>query len=109
MTELLAADATAWVDSGPKRTKATRHPIVGADAVARWWSMVMGGAFPAARATIAAVNGGMALLFWTGAELAGAATFDVAAERIQAFRVVVNPDKLAFLQRRLGPPRADRC
>ncbi len=104
LTEALAADVTAWVDGGPKRTKANRYPIIGSAAVARWLVAVMAGGFPDTRASTADVNGGVALLLWAGDELAGAATIDVVAERIQALRLVVNPDKLAYLQRRLNVP-----
>ena len=34
----------------------------------------------------------------------GIPTIDVAEERIAAVRLVVNPDKLAYLRRRLGAP-----
>lgn len=107
LTEALAADVEAWIDGGPKREKATRHRIDGAAAVARWIVAVMAGGFPGASASTADVNGGVALLLWTGDDLVAAAAFDVAEERIRALRLVANPDKLAYLQRRLGAPGAN--
>ncbi|MDQ3693314.1 MAG: RNA polymerase sigma factor SigJ [Chloroflexota bacterium] len=104
LMEILAADVTAWADGGEKRPRAARRPILGRDKVARWLVVVLSQGYPEARATTAEVNGGVALLLWSGEELAAAAMIDVAGERIAELRFLVNPDKLAYLQRRLGGP-----
>jgi RNA polymerase sigma-70 factor (ECF subfamily) len=104
LMEALTADVTAWVDGGARRPRAARLPIVGRTAVAWWLVAITTRAFPAARATTAEVNGGLALLLWHDDRLVATATIDVADERIAAVRLVVNPDKLAYLRRRLGAP-----
>ncbi|MBA2518917.1 MAG: RNA polymerase subunit sigma-24, partial [Chloroflexia bacterium] len=91
-------------DGGDKRPRASRLPILGRDNVARWLVIVLSQGFPEARATTAEVNGGVALLLWSGEELVAAAMVDVAGERIAELRFLINPDKLAYLQRRLGGP-----
>lgn len=107
LMEILAADVTAWADGGAKRTKATRRPILGRDNVARWLIIVLTRGFPETRATIAEVNGGTALLLWAGDELVATAAIEVADEHIQELRFIVNPDKLAYLQGRIGAPDSD--
>jgi RNA polymerase sigma-70 factor, ECF subfamily len=103
LTEILAADVTAWIEGGAG-ARAARRPIQGRDAVARWLVGLMAKAFPGTRASFADINGGVALLLWSGNELESAATVDVAEGRIQALRFVVNPDKLAYLRRRTQAP-----
>jgi RNA polymerase sigma-70 factor (ECF subfamily) len=101
LTDLLAADVTAWIDGGAK-AHAARRPMHGRDTVARWFHGLMTRIFPDTRATFADVNGGPALLLWSGDALVNAVTFDAAEGRIQALRAVVNPEKLAYLRRQLA-------
>jgi RNA polymerase sigma-70 factor (TIGR02957 family) len=105
LTDVLAADVTLWADGGPK-ARAARRPIVGSDAVARWLVGIVAKAPVESRVDFAAINGGVAALHWVGGELTSATTIDVLDGRIQAIRAVVNPDKLAYLARRLAPPPA---
>jgi RNA polymerase sigma-70 factor (ECF subfamily) len=102
LTTLLADDVTGWADGGAK-TRAARRPIRGHDAVARWLVGVHRILYADARATFAKVNGGVGALLWVDAELVTVTVLDVDAERVQTVRSVSNPDKLAYLHRRLSP------
>jgi RNA polymerase sigma-70 factor (ECF subfamily) len=111
LTRLLTADVVAWADGGAAR-QAARHPIVGADAVARGISVAVQKFFVNLRTTIEDLNGGLTLLYWDGTELRSAVALDVSDDgRISGLHTVVNPDKLAYLvtyvERRDSMSRAD--
>lgn len=101
LTTMLAADATSWGDGGAA-IGAARRPIVGRDAVARLIARGMEKWLKDTSATFALVNGGIATLLWRGGRLQSVVTFEADAERIHGIRTVVNPVKLAYLERRLG-------
>lgn len=46
-------------------------------------------------------RGAPALPAWIGSRLDWVLTLDVVDEHIQVFRIVINPDKLSFVQRQL--------
>jgi hypothetical protein len=110
---ILAEDAAILADGGGK-VSAARRPVVGGAPVTRF---VLGVAAQFARdpemaMELGEVNGQPALLTWTGGLLRGAFVFDVVGDRIEAILTILNPDKLAFLQRQIGtaapartPPR----
>jgi RNA polymerase sigma-70 factor (ECF subfamily) len=100
LVAVLAADATLWADGGAK-ARAARRPIEGAERIARWLAGVLAQAPADARASLVALNGRTGVAFWSGNDLISAATVEVAGGRVAAVHVVVNPDKLAYLQRRL--------
>jgi RNA polymerase sigma-70 factor (ECF subfamily) len=102
---VLAADVTLWADGGPK-ARAARRPIVGSDAVARWLVGVVAKAPVESRVEFAAINGRVAAVQWVGEALTSVTTIDVLDDRIRAIRAIINPDKLAYLARRLAPPPA---
>ncbi|MET7401994.1 RNA polymerase sigma-70 factor [Dactylosporangium sp. NPDC005572] len=100
LRELLAADVQLTSDGGGKAPQLQR-PILGADHVARLLAAV---AAPLARIGVTvephALNGQPGALFRTAdGKVLNAFTLDVAQGRVQAIRMVINPDKL----RHLGP------
>jgi len=95
LMNLLAEDVTLWVDSGGKVKGAATHPIFGRDAVARFSLGTRRFLPEGARVEIAAVNGQLALIFRTGERVYLVLTIEVEAQRIQAIRIVANPEKLA--------------
>ncbi|MGW2422576.1 RNA polymerase sigma-70 factor [Streptomyces sp. NPDC001709] len=100
LEKLLAAEVTYWGDGGGK-VSAARRPIEGREKVVRF---LVGGA---ARFTggldfaVAEVNGASALVTWAGDVLVGVAAFELRDGLIAHVRTVVNPDKLAYMQRQL--------
>ncbi|MFI6132261.1 RNA polymerase sigma factor SigJ [Micromonospora sp. NPDC051141] len=93
LTDLVAADATAWSDGGG-RIRAARNPLYGADRIARFFAGVYGRRRPGVRIASVELNGAPALvLSWPdGARY----TLGVAAAggRITGVYLVGNPDKL---------------
>jgi RNA polymerase sigma-70 factor, ECF subfamily len=100
LTELLVRDVTAWADGGGKVQTAPR-PIFGQQAVARFYIAITPKLSPNLTTTIDEVNGTPGLLAWMGSRLDWVLTLDIVDEHIQGLRVVMNPDKLAFIQRQL--------
>lgn len=94
LTDLVAADATAWSDGGG-RIRAARNPLYGADRIARFFAGVYGRRRPGVRIASVELNGAPALvLSWPD----GACyTLGVAAAggRITGVYLVGNPDKLS--------------
>ncbi|MCZ7435895.1 RNA polymerase sigma factor SigJ [Micromonospora sp. WMMC241] len=98
LTDLVAADATAWSDGGG-RIRAARKPVHGADRIARFFAGVYHHRRPGVRATPVELNGAPALLLrWpSGVRY----TLGVAAAdgRITHLYLVGNPDKLTRVGR----------
>ena len=94
LVELLTEDVVAWGDGGGKRA-AARHPVAGADRVARFIAGItrqglrLGGTGRLVRA-----NGRLAFRAELDGEVYAVLGFDVEDGRISAIRSVVNPDKL---------------
>jgi RNA polymerase sigma-70 factor (ECF subfamily) len=97
LIELLTKDVAAWADGGGKVQTAPR-PIFGQNAVARFYIGITSKLSPDLITTIEEVNGAPALLGWIGSRLDWVLTLDVVDDHIQSFRIVMNPDKLAFIQ-----------
>ena len=101
LREILAQDVINWGDGGGK-VVAARHPIIGVEAVARFW-LALGRKPPANLAlSIEDVNGNPAVLLWIDNALYAVVTFDASDGKIQAIRNVLNPDKLAYISRQLA-------
>lgn len=90
---LLAEDAVLQADGGGV-ARAARHPIYGADRVARWVLGVLEKASSTARFEVAPVNGLPGIVMRDGDALVSVASLDVRDGRIQGIYVVANPDKL---------------
>jgi RNA polymerase sigma-70 factor (ECF subfamily) len=93
---MLSPDAVAWADGGGKFA-AARHPVRGADRVARFVASLARKWAEVGELRVAAVNGGAGLLFSVQGELRAVVTVASSdeAESISNVFVVVNPDKLA--------------
>ncbi|WP_233220258.1 RNA polymerase sigma factor SigJ [Micromonospora sp. RP3T] len=93
LTDLVAADATAWSDGGG-RIRAARNPLYGADRIARFFAGVYGRRRPGVRIASVELNGAPALvLSWPdGARYTLGIT--AAGGRITGVYLVGNPDKL---------------
>jgi RNA polymerase sigma-70 factor (ECF subfamily) len=90
---LLADDVTAYADGGGKAA-AARRPISGADRVARFFIGIAAKAPPTFTFRIATINGQPTLLGALDGRPYAVYALEVAEERIQAIRTVLNPDKL---------------
>ena len=94
LMNLLVEDVTLWADGGGKIKQAALRPITGRDAVARF-GLGTKRFLPADyRVEIAEVNGEPAMIVRTGSQALFVLTIEVEAERIQAIRIIANPEKL---------------
>lgn len=97
---LLAESVVTVSDSGAGLT-AARRPIEGLDRVSRfiaggaakWWADV--------EMTFGDINGARAGLFWREGELGLVIVPEIGGDLVQSIRVILNPDKLAYLRSRL--------
>jgi RNA polymerase sigma-70 factor (ECF subfamily) len=95
LMNMLSEDVTLWADGGGKVKQAALNPIRGRDAVARF-SLGTKRFWPEnARIESGEVNGQAALIIRTGEKAFAVFTIDVEQGRIQAIRIIANPDKLA--------------
>lgn len=101
LTSLLAQDAVSWSDGGGK-VQTNLKPIYGQQAVARFWPSVMRKNQRPLTFTLAEINGGPATLFWEEGRLAGVISLTLNAEGIQEIYALLNPEKLAYLQKQLS-------
>ena len=99
LERMLAADVVAEADGGG-RVHAARRPVRGAAAVAVYLARTLGRTRPWSRVAVAEVNGEPALLGWVDGRLAGVVTVEFRDGAVAGVRFLVNPDKLAFLERR---------
>jgi RNA polymerase sigma factor (sigma-70 family) len=103
LTETLAADVTLWGDGGPK-VRARRRPVACRASVAHFllgWAKVQ----PAdLRITVEDVNGAPTIVGWLGDSILHATALEYDDGAVAGIRFLINPDKLTYLQRRLGPP-----
>ncbi|PZG10780.1 RNA polymerase subunit sigma [Micromonospora craterilacus] len=95
LTDLVAADATAWSDGGG-RVRAARNPVTGADRVARFVLGIRdrGGLLTVHRTEL---NGQPAAVMVPTAGRRYVVTLGTAAGRITDVFIVANPDKLPWL------------
>jgi len=101
--ELLAPDVTAWTDGGGK-VRAALRPLHGADNVGRWIFGVLGGSQLSGLSTEPVlVNGQPGLLVSSAGVLDNVVAVDVNAQaKIEAIRLIRNPDKLQHLTKGWG-------
>src|SRR5256886_5935903 len=104
LTSLLAQDAVSWSDSGGK-VQSNLKPIHGQQAVARFWLSVMRKNQRPLTETLAEINGSPAILCWDEGSLAVVISLTLSAVGIQEIYALLNPEKLAYLQKQLSSSR----
>ncbi|HLW00164.1 MAG TPA: RNA polymerase sigma-70 factor [Ktedonobacterales bacterium] len=100
LTDVLAQDVVAWSDGGGKVSAALR-PVSGQERVIRFIQGLVRKSLADLTISTETINGGPALLFWTGSRLFMAAGFRLDGRQVQEIYGIMNPDKLAYLQRQL--------
>ncbi len=100
LTKLLANDVTAWADGGGK-VRASLYPISGQEIVARRFISLMHRVPADTVIFLEEINGAPAIVFWSDGHLNGVQTLDIRDNVIVGLYTLVNPNKLAFLQRQL--------
>ena len=101
LTSLLAQDAISWSDGGGK-VQTNLKPICGQQAVARFWTSVANKNQRPLTTSLAEINGSPALLFWDEGRLVGVVSLTLGAVGIQEIYALLNPEKLAYLQKQLA-------
>ncbi|WP_438481639.1 sigma-70 family RNA polymerase sigma factor [Oleiharenicola lentus] len=101
LTQLLTADAVLHSDSGGKVRAARRH-ILGAERIARMFSMLRRKHGPARSVGPVLVNGRPGLLMQDAAGITQTLAFDFRDGSITAIYLVRNPEKLRHLQTALA-------
>jgi RNA polymerase sigma-70 factor, ECF subfamily len=95
LMNLLSEDVTLWADAGGRIKQAALRPITGRNAVARF-SLGTKRFLPEDyRVELAEVNGQAALIVRAGGQALFVLTIEVEQGRIQAIRIIANPEKLA--------------
>ncbi|UOE44131.1 RNA polymerase sigma-70 factor [Agromyces larvae] len=97
LMDVLAPDVVSVADGGGKVRGAARHPIVGADRIARY---LVGGLAKLGRPYLASVewvNGAPGLRMEVEGELVGVVSVDVEGGKITRIYSIANPDKLGRL------------
>ena len=95
LMDLLAENVTLWADAGGKIKQAALRPIVGRDAVARFSMGTVRFLPEDSRVDLAEVNGQAAVIIRTSGQALFVLSIEVEEERIQAIRIIANPEKLA--------------
>ncbi|MFW6091141.1 MAG: RNA polymerase subunit sigma-24, partial [Actinomycetota bacterium] len=101
LESLLTDDVEAWSDGGGRG--AARRPVLGRDKVARY--LVGLNKRPEAvraDARLVEVNGAPAAAYYHGDVLIAVSVLEIVGDKIAAIRLVINPDKLAFVARQLA-------
>jgi RNA polymerase sigma-70 factor (ECF subfamily) len=104
LTSLLAQDVVSWSDGGGK-VQTNLKPLYGKLAVARFWLSVTRKTPRPLTPTLAEINGSSALLLCDEGRLAGVLSLTLCAEGIQEIYALLNPEKLAYLQKQLSSSR----
>lgn len=100
LTKLLASDVTAWADGGGK-VRARLYPVAGLELVARRFISLIRRVPADNMLFLEEINGAPAIVSWSDGHLNWVQTLDIRDNVIVGLYTLVNPDKLAFLQRQL--------
>jgi RNA polymerase sigma-70 factor (ECF subfamily) len=104
LTQLLANDVTAWADGGGK-VHTSLLPVSGREKVAKLFIALRRKVPADHRLFVEEVNGTPAFLCWSDAHLNWVLLPDIRDNAIVGLYSVMNPDKLAYLQRQLEHQR----
>src|SRR5260221_4213747 len=100
LTKLRASDVTAWADGGGK-VRAILHPVSGQVLVAKRFLAGIRRVPTDNVLFIEEINGAPAIVSWSDGHLNWVQTLNIRDNVIVGLHTLVNPDKLAFLQRQL--------
>jgi RNA polymerase sigma-70 factor (ECF subfamily) len=95
LMDLLAEEVTLWADGGGKARGAATRPVIGRDAVSRFMLGTRRFWPESARVEVEDVNGQAALVIYVDDQPFVVLTIEEAQGRIQAIRILANPEKLA--------------
>jgi RNA polymerase sigma-70 factor (ECF subfamily) len=98
LTHTLAEEVVLYGDGGGK-APAVRYPVAGREMVAQLLLKFYQGAPDDLSIEHAEVNGVPSLLYWSQEKLILVTTFTFTQRKIQAIYILLNPDKLAYLER----------
>lgn len=101
LERMLTADVTATADGGG-RINAARRPIRGANHVARYLAGLLRWEVPGMRLLVEEVNGAPAVVARVDGAPMLVVGIDVADGAVDALRLIVNPEKLAYFARSSG-------
>ncbi|MBF6297862.1 RNA polymerase sigma-70 factor [Nocardia amamiensis] len=101
LERMLTADVTATADGGG-RINAARRPVCGANNVARYLAGLLRWEVPGMRLLVEEVNGAPAVVARVGGAPMLVVGIDVADGAVEALRLIVNPEKLAYFARSSG-------
>ncbi|MBC7814327.1 MAG: RNA polymerase sigma-70 factor [Burkholderiales bacterium] len=100
LTDMLVEDAVFYGDGGGK-VKAVGQPLIGQKAVIRFLTGIFRLYEPGMRVEISEVNGAPALLLWKDDKLYFVMSFNVVDGKFTDIRNMLNPDKLAFVEKQV--------
>ncbi|MEU6367594.1 RNA polymerase sigma-70 factor [Streptomyces sp. NPDC046931] len=103
LEKVLAADVTWWGDGGGK-VSAARRPIEGREKVLRFLAGGFQRFLSHVGLAVEEVNGAAGLVARDGDRVVAVVTIEIRDGLVARLRAVVNPDKLAFVERQLGRP-----
>ncbi len=101
LVELLAEDAVCYTDGGGE-VRAARRPIFGPAKIARFLSAIMEDIPADLESQVVEANGAPAILLRDREGAWGVFTADVSEDKVGAIYIVLNPKKLAAVDRRSG-------
>lgn len=101
LERVLAADVVSYADGGG-HVGAARRPVAGRDKVARYVAGLLTRFAADVELLPVEANGGPALLGLVDGQLAGVVALDVSGGRIDALRIIANPEKLTVAERQLA-------
>jgi RNA polymerase sigma-70 factor, ECF subfamily len=101
LTSLLVESVVSWSDGGGN-VQTNLKPLHGKFAVARFWLSVTPKTQRPLTETLAEINGSPAILLWDEGSLAGVISLTLSAVGIEEIYALLNPEKLAYLQRQLS-------
>lgn len=106
LEQLLSDQVVVWSDGGGKASAASR-PVSGRDNAARFLAGLFSRWVNGARISFAEANGVPAVVSWADGELTAFGALELGEGGITGIRLVLNPDKLAFLATQLREPSQD--
>lgn len=98
---LLLAESVVSISDGGASLRAVRRPIEGQDRVSRFLAGGSAKWWPDVEMTFGDINGERAGFFWRAGELALVIVPELGNGRVQSIRIMLNPDKLAYLKNRV--------